>query len=432
LRPINCALMLLVLLIGPIVPDQQIALAQTKSVPGGPGPYFRADGPDAVAYGINEGYPSCTGLTYVKENRCRVGAFSHFDKLFPTRTIAAPAQPSRLWRAPCEPDIHYTFADKMRTLQQYLDRRPITGFLIAKDDTILIEHYQYGRTDSDHLTSFSMAKTIVGLLIGIAIEEGKIRSIDDLAEAYVPGLKGTKYGQTPIKALLQMRSGMFFREDYADTKSDIYTLAHLTLGQDPGGSLAAVKRFNWRRAPPGQYFSYSSADTAVLGLVLTAATGRTLSDYASEKFWRPLGAEADATWAIDATGQEIAFAYVNAVLRDWARLGMMLAHYGTWSGRSIVPKDWLLASLANPTETDFALKYGYQVWLSADIKGFALLGLRGQRVLVDPETKLVLVQTSLSEDDFLGLELKALFTAAKAQLGAPNTSTLCNVRPSSQ
>ena len=433
MRPINCALILLALLIGSFSPDRQQAFAQTNSELVGPGPHFRADGPDAQAYGMGAGYPRCKGLAYVSDARCRVGAFSHFDKLFPARAIAAAPRPSKLKRAPCEPDIHYSFAGKARTLEDYLNRRPITGFIVAKDDTILIERYQYGRSDTDHLTSFSMAKSIIGLLIGIALREGKIRSIDDLAQAYVPGLQGTAYGQTPIKALLQMRSGVFFREDYADGKSDIYTLAHLTLGQDPGGSLTALKRFNFRRAAPGTYFSYSSADTVVLGLVLAAATGRTLSDYTSEKLWRPLGTEADATWAIDATGQEIAFAYVNAVLRDWARLGLMLAHEGTWAGRSVVPKNWLLASLANPSETGSALsKYGYQMWLSADLKRFFLQGLRGQFVIADPVSKLVLVQTSLSSDNFLSLELSALWTAARAQLGRPNISELCNTRPNAR
>ena len=409
--------MLSVALADPFALGLRAAAAQASVAPSDPGPRFRADGHQAEAYGMNEGYPTCKGLAFIREERCRVGAFSHFDTLFPARTIAASKEPSRLHRAPGEPVIRYTFAGEERTLEQYLDRRPLTGLLIAKGDTILLERYQYGRTDAHRLASFSMSKTIVGLLIGIAIEEGTIRSIDDLAEAYVPDLKGTQYGRTPIKALLQMRSGVFFREDYADTASDIYTLARLTLEQDPGGSLAAVKRFDWRRAPPGEYHSYSSADTVVLGLVLAAATRRTVSDYASEKLWQPLGTEADASWIIDATGQEVTFAYVNAVLRDWARLGLMLAHHGTWSGRSIVPRDWLMASLANPSETGSALsKYGYHIWLSADLKRFFLLGLRGQYVIADPETKLVLVQTALSSNDFLDLELSALWTAARAQL----------------
>ena len=283
------------------------------------------------------------------------------------------------------------------TLEDYLNRRPVTGFLIAKDNTILLERYQYGRTDTDRLTSFSMAKSVVALLIGIAVKEGAIRSVDDLAETYVPGLKDTEYGRTPIKALLLMASGVAFSEDYANRSSDIYKLARLTIEQDPGGSLAAVKQFNTRRAAPGARFSYSSAETVVLGLVLAAATKRTVSDYAAEKLWQPLGAEADATWIIDATGQEITFAYVNAVLRDWARLGLMLANRGNWQGKTVVPEDWLTASAANALPTDPPLaKYGYQIWYSEDTSRFSLRGLRGQYVLVDPALKLVLVQTALS------------------------------------
>jgi CubicO group peptidase (beta-lactamase class C family) len=142
----------------------------------------------------------------------------------------------------------------------------VTGLLIAKGDSILVERYQYGRTDTHRLTSFSMAKTIIGLLIGIAVKEGAIGSIDDPAEVYVPGLKGTEYGRTPIKALLQMASGVSFREVYIDVGSDIYTLARDTLEQGPGGSLPAVKRFNTRHAQPGERLSYSSAESLVLGL----------------------------------------------------------------------------------------------------------------------------------------------------------------------
>jgi len=394
--------------------DSDRAFAQ--AVPQGAGPHFRADGPNADAFGRKEGYPSCKGLAYVDETRCRVGALSHYDALFPARTIAAPKQPVQLARAATEPAIRYGFAGLDLTLDDYLDRRPVTGLLIAKDNRILIERYQYGRTDTDRLTSFSMAKSVVGLLIGIALKEGAIRSVDDLAETYVPGLKDTEYGRTPIKALLLMASGVGFSEDYANRSSDIYTLARLTLEQDPAGSLAAVKQFNTRSTAPGARFSYSSAETVVLGLVLAAATKRTISDYAAEKLWQPLGAEADATWIIDATGQEVAFAYVNAVLRDWARLGLMLANRGNWQGKTVVPEDWLTASAANalPTEPLLA-KYGYQIWYSADTKRFSLRGLRGQYVLVDPDLKLVLVQTALSSSDPEFSELFALWTALRTQ-----------------
>ena len=391
--------------------------AQTAAGPKSAGPHFRADGPNADEFGRKEGYPSCKGLAYVQETRCRVGALSHYDALFPARTIVAPKQASQLTRTTTEPIIRYDFSGINLTLDDYLNRNPVTGLLIAKDTTILLERYQYGRSDTDRLTSFSMAKSIVGLLIGIALKEGAIRSLDDQAEVYVPGLRDTEYGRTPIKALLLMSSGVAFSEDYVNSTSDIYTLAHLTLEQDPGGSLAALKRFNTRRAAPGAQFSYSSAETLVLGLVLAAATQRTLSDYASDKLWQPLGAEANATWIIDATGQEVAFAYVNAVLRDWARLGLMLANRGNWFGKAVVPEDWLIASATSAIPTAWPqVKYGYQVWFSADTKSFSLRGLRGQFILVDPDSKLVLVQTALSNSDSQRNELFALWTALRTQL----------------
>lgn len=382
-----------------------------------PGPSFRADGPDADRYGQADGYPACAGTAFVREARCRVGAFSRFDTLFPARTLPASARPVVFRRAEREPEVRYVFAGEERTLAQYVERRPLTGFLVARGDTILVERYQYGRSDRDRLASFSMAKSLVGLLVGIALEEGAIRSLDDRAQDYVPALAGTAYGATPVAALLRMRSGIWFREDYADPASDIHTLARLLLEQDPGGSVAAIRRFDWRRAAPGEYFNYSSADTVVLGLVLAGATGRTLADYASDKLWGPIGSEAAASWIVDATGREIAYAYVNAVLRDWARVGRMLAQGGVVDGRTVVPRSWLDASMAQAGPAESALlRYGFHLWHSADAKRTMFRGLRGQTLLADPETGLVLVQTALASDDFLDLELAALWTAMRAQL----------------
>lgn len=395
-----------------------VAAQPARPLAGEAGPRFRPDGPQADALGQAEGYPPCSGLAYVREQRCRVGAFSHFDTLFPSRRIKAPHTSSPLRRATAEPAIRYSFGGQELTIDNYLDKYAVTGFLIAKNDSILVERYQYGRTDKHRFTSFSMAKTIVGLLIGIAIQEGSIRSAADLAENYVPGLKGTEYGRTPIKALLQMSSGVAFRETYTDMSSDIAKLAFATLGQEPGGGLAAVKRFNKRYAAPGEHFSYSSAESVVLGLALAGATRRTVSDYASEKLWRPLGAESDASWSVDATGQEITYANFAAVLRDWARLGLMLAHDGEWAGKHVVPREWLLESTTS-TSNSPSRGYGYQVWLMLDgARSFALRGLRGQFVLVNPRLRLVLVQTAARAggDAFADQELFALWSALESQL----------------
>ena len=393
------------------------AFAQAAPAPQAASPRFRADGPTADEYGQKDGYPSCKGIDYVDQKRCRVGALSRYDTLFPARTISAPKQSIPLARAAQRTRHSVCFAGLKLTLDDYLNRQPVTGLLIAKDDTILVERYQYGRNEADRMTSFSMAKTLVGLLIGVALKEGAIASVDDLAETYVPGLKDTEYGRTPIKALLLMSSGVAFSEDYGSRSSDINKLARLTIEPGSPGSLSAVKQFNTRLSPPGARFSYSSAESLVLGLVLAAATKRTVSDYAAEKLWQPMGAEADATWNIDGTGQEITFAYVNAVLRDWARLGLMLANHGNWNGKQVVPTDWLTASAADafPTNSPLA-KYGYQIWYSADTRRFSLQGIRGQFVFVDPDLKLVLVQTALSGDQPATVELFTLWNALRAQV----------------
>ncbi|MGY3495011.1 serine hydrolase domain-containing protein [Bradyrhizobium sp. USDA 4502] len=393
------------------------------------GPNFRPDGQDADAYGRRDGYPACSNYDYATKQRCRVGAFSHFDTLFPTRTIAAPKVPSRLMRAPAEPIIRYSYLGQTLTLDDYLEHHPITGFLIAKGDTILLERYQYARTDKHRMTSFSMAKTITAMLVGIAVKDGVIRSIYDTAETYVPELKGSEYGRTPIKALLQMSSGVAWKEEttnLTDPKSDSAILSRSTVGQGPGGVIAGLKHFNTREAPPNVRWNYSSAETAVLGLVVAGATGRSLSDYAREKLWVPLGAEADAKWSLDATGREVAYAYFNATLRDWARLGLMLAHDGKWNDKAIVPEKWLLTGTTiAPTDTHLSFSnsywagYGYQMWLiPGNNRMFAFQGFRGQFVMIDPENKLVLVQTGarFANDYAADRELIAIFQAASAQL----------------
>lgn len=386
------------------------AAAQSE---GSAGPRFRVDGPDAEVWGRGRGYPKCTGLDYASDKTCRVGAFSDYGTLFPSRLVPAPPQASPLKRAASELKVEYQFEGKSRTIDDYLDTYPVTGLLIARDDTILFERYQYARSDKHPMTSFSMAKTIIGLLVGFALERGAIKSIDDTADTYVPELKGTEYGRTPIKALLLMSSGVKFSEVYTDPSSDIVELARLTLQQDPIGVVGAVQRFNTRVAPPGQRFSYSSAESLVLGLVIARATGRTIADLTAELLWRPLGAEADATWNIDAKGQEVTYAYYNAVLRDWARLGLMLAHRGQWAGRQIVPEKW--AGEMVSVQPDWpSPTYGYHVWISAISRtSFYLNGLRGQFVLVDPVLRLVLVQTSLDNNDYQNGELSRLFVAAR-------------------
>ena len=389
-------------------------------------PVFSDDGPDAAAYGAAENYPVGTAATS-KQQRFLVGSFSHFDRLFSSHPVPRAAEPSPLRRAAREISVSYTFRSATRTIEEYLDRNPATGLLVAKDDEILFEHYRYGRTDRDRFTSQSTAKTIVAMLIGIAVEEGAIHSIDDLAAAYVPELAGTQYGATPIRALLHMASGVASSEDYGGADDLARFRRALFRGDGPAASIAL---FDERTAPPGTAFHYASIETELLGLILRRAVGMPLSDYLRSRIWEPIGAEADATWVTDPTGQDAAYCCFNAVLRDYARFALLLAHDGEWRGRQIIPRRWLLDAttvadgesyLAPRTATPF-YGYGYQVWLlPGQRRMFALLGIHGQTIFVDPASRLVMVQTAvrvLPSKDPTAAETVALWYGLVKQVAA--------------
>jgi CubicO group peptidase (beta-lactamase class C family) len=187
------------------------------------GPRFAPSGPDAEDYGASAGYPMGDRATFFQIPYL-VGSHSHLDQVLEGRVVHRAPQASVLARADEEPALRYDFQGQSYTLDDYLARHPATGLLIARDDTILVERYQYGRNDRHRLTSWSMAKTVTAMLVGIAIAEGHIRSVDDPAAAYVPGLEGFEYGRTPIRHLLQMSSGVRFLEEYSG-RDDVSRLA---------------------------------------------------------------------------------------------------------------------------------------------------------------------------------------------------------------
>ena len=390
------------------------------------GPVLSNIGHDAAAYGADEGYPLGT-LATGAEMRHLVATYSHFDELTPARIVSRAAASWSFQRA-AEPEIYYSFGGERHTIANYLSRQPTTGLLLARDDTVLYEHYQYARSDRDRFLSQSMAKTITSMLIGIATADGLIKSIDDDAATYVTALAGTEYGKTPIRALLHMSSGVDFKETY-DGQDDIARLGRDLFGRPGKAPAVSLAQFNTRVAPPDTQWHYASSETEVLGLILRAVTGKPVADYLSEKIWQRIGTEADASWAIDGTGQEVTFCCFNAVLRDYARFGRLLAHDGVWNGREVIPRQWLIdattvrssdAHLAPGAATKY-YGYGYQIWLFPGAeRRFVLLGIRGQMIFVDPATKLVMVHTAVrpkAVDRTASAETIALWLAVVDQLG---------------
>jgi CubicO group peptidase (beta-lactamase class C family) len=356
-----------------------------------------------------------------------VGSYSHLDEIFDGRVVRRAATPSRLDRAASEPALRYDFGALNLTVDDYLARNPATGLLLARGETILLERYQYGRTDRDRFTSWSMAKTVTSMLVGIAIAEGRIRSVDDAAAVYAPALAGSEYGRTSLRHLLQMSSGVRFSEDYSGS-DDVSKLAANTFLQAGPGGADAVTRFNERAVPAGTKFSYASVETQVLGLVLRGAVGRPVAEYLQEKIWQPIGAEADATWLVDRSGQEATFCCLNAVLRDFARLGLLLAHDGNWRGRQIIPAAWISDATSvradqphlQPRVATPFYGYGYQTWLfPGPRRMFAFLGIRGQAIYVDPQSRLVMVHTAVRKRpvDPAAREAGALWQSVVRALG---------------
>jgi CubicO group peptidase (beta-lactamase class C family) len=365
--------------------------------------------PDEDVLGKAQGYPIGSRANWYYEERVRVGSFSHLDKILPHDTLGKSDTPSPLPKAATAPKIEYRFEQQTHTIDDFLARQRITGLLLIKDGAILVERYQYDRNANDRFVSQSMAKSIVGVAVGMALAEHKIASLDDTVAKYVPKLMSSAYGETTIRNILRMSSGVPFNEVY-DGKDD---LARFNVARYRQGSIAALREFGPREAEQGTRFHYASAETVNLVLVLRAVTGTSLSAYLTPRLWQPMGAEADATWVRAPDGTVTGSGNFNATLRDYGRFGMLLANDGAVGGNQIIPKDYLLEATDwhrqpeafAPGKATPYYGYGYQFWLQpGEKRRFALLGVYGQSIFVDPELKLVLVVTAAAKTASVGKE----------------------------
>ena len=363
--------------------------------------------PDEDLLGKLQNYPLGTAATWYN-NPNRVGAWSALNKVpgIRTRVVAHALDAKALPRAAQAAEISYRYRNLSYTLSDYLARQRATGLLILKNGEIVAEYYRYGRTEDARFLSFSMAKSITSLLIGVAVAHGQIASLDDAAEKYVKALEGSPYGATTVRQLLRMSSGLTFTERY-DGTDDIARLSRANAGASNAGKPVDVLRsVTERHAAAGEKFVYASAETDVLGRVLVAATGKNMAELTTDWLWKPMGAEHDAFWRISIDGQEQVHGSFNASLRDWARLGLLLVNDGKVGTAQILPYDYLQAA-TDPALQPAAFKprkatpyfgYGYQFWLMPfKERTFAMQGIHGQTVYVQPSTGLVMVLTSVWE-----------------------------------
>jgi CubicO group peptidase (beta-lactamase class C family) len=275
----------------------------------------------------------------------------------------------------------------------YMKDQRTAGLVIIQDGKIRLEKYGLDFSGDGRWTSFSVAKSFTSTLVGAAIKDGYIKSIDDKVSDYIPDLKGSVYDDVTIKQLLTMTSGVKWNEDYADPKSDVALFnAHKA---EPGVDVTvSYMRKLKREVPPGTKWVYKTGETNLIGVLVSSATGKNLSDYLSEKVWRPFGMERDASWLLGSTGHEISGCCVQASTRDFARFGLFILGGGMAEGKAVLPDGWIAAATTKHADTSQAeFGYGYQWWTMND-GSYAAKGIFGQGIFIDPRRKLIIASNS--------------------------------------
>jgi len=359
--------------------------------------------PDEDALGKSRGYPKGMPQTAL-DDRFKVGSFSAMDEVFPSRKVARAGSVWELGEGTL-PAVKYNFRDTSFTLEDYLKRQRVTSLLVLKDGKVLFERYQYDRKPEQRHMSWSMAKSITALLVGIAVEKGLIKSLDDKIETYAPEFKGSGYGDKSIRNLLLMGSGVAWDENYG-VRSDVNDLwgAMFRIFR-AGNPTSVLTSRRLTEAPQGTRFKYATGETQVLCHVLHGATKKDVASLTQEWLWGPLGAQAEASWLVGWQGIEYCGGGFNATTRDYARLGHLLALGGARDGVQIVPKEYLLDATENArqpkgfqiNEAGPGFGYGYQFWLAGDRGAFAMMGVYGQTIQIFPRSRVVIVQTAAWE-----------------------------------
>lgn len=313
--------------------------------------------------------------------------FRNWASLYPTREIRAGSYQLELPRNEVDfSDLRYTVADQSFSIEDFMLHNHVGGLLVIKNGAIKLERYGLGNTEDSLWVSYSMSKSATSMLLGAAIQDGYIASVDDMVTDYLPRLKGSSYDEVSLKDVLQMASGVEWDEDYADPNSDVATY--------PSGEVIELLRFlgnKERVAEPGDVFNYNTGETDLVGAIVRAAIGNNLASYIENKIWQPFGMESDANWATHGNGGERGGCCMNATLRDYGRIGMFAMNGGVLAdGTRVVPQGWMQEST---TSSKGNAGYGYLWWL-LEGPAFQAIGIYGQGIYINPETETVIAVLS--------------------------------------
>ena len=303
----------------------------------------------------------------------------------------------------------------------YMKAQRTAGLVIIQDGKVRMEKYGLDFGPEGKWTSFSVAKSFTSTLVGAAIKDGYIKSIDDKVSAYIPDLKGSAYDDVTIAQLLTMTSGVKWNEDYEDPKSDV-ALFNAHKAENGMDVTVSYMRNLPREAPAGTKWVYKTGETNLIGVLVSSATKKTLSAYLSEKLWAPFGMEQDASWLLGATGHEISGCCIQASTRDYARFGMFMLGGAKVNGVSILPDNWIAPATSKQADIGMLGKgYGYQ-WWTYDDGSYAAQGIFGQGIFIDPKRNLVIASNSnwpkATDPNTVGVQREAFYKAVQAAVDA--------------
>lgn len=275
----------------------------------------------------------------------------------------------------------------------YMADQRTAGLVIIHDGKVRFERYGLDFDAHGRWTSFSVAKSFTSTLVGAAIQDGHITSLDDKVSRYIPDLRGSAYDDVSIRQLLTMSSGVRWNEDYEDPRSDVAQFNNAKPEEGMDATVSYLRKLP-RAHPPGTVWNYNTGETNLIGVLVSSATGRPLSEYLQEKIWHPAGMEAPATWLLGKSGHEIAGCCIQASTRDFARFGVFVLGKGNVGGKPIVPPDWFDEAIRGQMEIGVPSRgYGFQ-WWTYDDGAVAARGIFGQGIFIDPARKLVIASNS--------------------------------------
>lgn len=354
--------------------------------------------------------------------------FRNIDRLFPSRVVARGSAVTPLDASPTPlPTVRCTAGDSTYTLDRYMLLNRVSGLLVLKDGRVTLERYALGATPATRWMSMSIAKSVTSTLVGLALHDGKIRSLDDTVTRYVPSLRGSAYDGVTVRQVLMMGSGVQWNETYTDSSSDRRHLLEAQIAQRPGMAMALMAALT-RAAPAGTRFNYSTGETLVASEVVRGAVGMSASQYLSQKLWQPLGMEHHATWWLDSPdGHEIGGSGIMATLRDYARFGEFIRRDGVIGARRLLPEGWVQEAGSPKQYGTGTEQYGYMWWPVAPTSGsihrgaFTAQGIFGQYLYINRAERVVIAQLGAQTHPTRGdvVDPFACFAAITTALHAP-------------